>query len=141
MNKLWWNEAFDFFNKHNLKTLPVGKYVVDSGNVFATVWEGMPKVKDSVMWEAHHDFNDLQYIITGTAEMGVAPIDDPDKTVTVPYIMDQDIAHYQVNAGDSYYKADSTTFFIFSPLEMHRPAIQSTDRMIKKIVIKVRVPR
>ena len=142
LKNTWWDEAFNFMKTHDLKTLAPGKYNIDSGNVFATVWEGIPKIKDSVLWEAHRNFNDLQYIIRGKAEMGVTPIDDPNVKITVPYSKEEDIEHFTVSAEDQYYPADSSTFFIFSPKEMHRPAIQvDGDKLVKKIVIKVRVPQ
>ncbi|MGN6248703.1 MAG: YhcH/YjgK/YiaL family protein [Ginsengibacter sp.] len=140
LNNRWWNEAFGYIRTHDLEALSPGKYIIDSGNVYAIVWKGIPKEKDSVLWEAHRDFNDLQYIINGAVQMGIAPLVDVDKTVTVPYAENEDIQHFRVNSGDTYYRADSTAFFIFSPLEMHRPAIQITKDSIKKIVIKVRVP-
>ncbi|MEO6844684.1 MAG: YhcH/YjgK/YiaL family protein [Ginsengibacter sp.] len=142
LKNTWWDEAFNFLKTHDLKTLVPGRYVIDSGNVFATVWEGVPNIKDSVLWEAHRDFNDLQYIISGKADMGITPIDDPNIKITAPYSKEEDIAHFTVRAGDQYYPADSSSFFIFSPKEMHRPAIQvDGDNLIKKIVIKVRVPQ
>ena len=142
LKNTWWGEAFNFLKTHDLKTLAPGKYNIDSGNVFATVWEGIPKIKDSVLWEAHRNFNDLQYIISGKADMGITPIDDQNVKITDPYSKEEDIEHFTVSAGDQYYPADSSTFFIFSPKEMHRPAIQvDGNNPIKKIVIKVRVPQ
>ena len=141
LKNTWWDEAFNFLKTHDLKTLAPGKYNIDSVNVFATVWEGIPKIKDSVLWEAHHDFNDLQYIISGKAEMGITPIDDPNVKITVPYSQEEDIEHFRVSGRNQYYLADSSTFFIFSPKEIHRPGILvDGDKSIKKIVIKVRVP-
>ena len=142
LKNTWWDEAFNFLKTHDPKTLAPGKYVIDSANVFATVSEGVPKIKDSVRWEAHRDFNDLQYIISGKAEMGITPTDDPNLKITVPYSKEKDIEHFTVSAGDQYYRADSSTFFIFSPKEMHRPSIQvDGDNPTKTIVIKVRVPQ
>lgn len=141
LKSTWWNEAFDFLKTQDLRSLPPGKYIIDSGNVIATVWEGIPKSKDSVLWEAHKDFNDLQYIISGNVDMGITPFEDENKIVTEPYSAEEDIEHFVVQKGDKYYPADSTSYFIFSPKEIHRPAINiSGNRTIKKIVIKVRVP-
>ena len=142
LDNTWWDEAFDYLKTQDLNSLEPGTYQIDSGNVYAIVWEGIPMVKDSVLWEAHRNFNDIQYIIHGKAEMGITAIDNPDKTVTVPYNAGGDIEHFTVSAGDQYYPADSTTFFIFTPLDMHRPGIQVEEgKPIKKIVIKVRVPQ
>jgi YhcH/YjgK/YiaL family protein len=142
LKNTWWGEALDFLKIHDLKTLAPGKYNIDSGNVVATVWEGVPKIKDSVLWEAHRKFNDLQYIIRGKAKMGITQIDEPNAKITAPYSKEEDVEHFTVSSGDEYYAADSSTFFIFSPKEIHRPAIKvDGDNPIKKIVIKVRVPQ
>ena len=138
-NPTWWNEAFNFLRTHDPDQLSPGSYVIDSNNVIAMVSEVTPKVKDSTNWEAHRNFNDLQYIVRGKAKMGIASISDPDVKVTVPYTP-QDNETFSVNGG-KYYDAEPGTFFIFSPKDIHRPAfkIDGYDT-IKKIVIKVRVP-
>ncbi len=139
-NNTWWDEAFTFLKNQNLADIKPGVYVIDSGNVIATVSESETKEIDSVKWEAHRDFNDLQYIIKGKAKMGVAPSADHSATLIVPYSNTKDVENFTNDVG-AYYDADPGTFFIFSPQEMHRPAIkvQGYD-VVKKIVIKVRVP-
>lgn len=139
-NPKYWNEAFEFLNTKDLMNMKPGKYVIDSGNVIADISEGPTKDIKDVQWEAHRVFNDLQYIIQGKAKMGVASVDDDDAVVTVPYSSDADIMHFK-NDGGEYYDADPGTFFIFSPQEMHRPAIRVPgSNKVKKVVIKVRVP-
>ena len=140
-NKTWWDKAFEFLKTKDLDTLKPGSYVIDSGNVIATVSELTPKDKDSVNWEAHRDFNDLQYVIKGKAEMGVESITDPGAKVTVPYSAQGDTETFSVTSGEKYYVAEPGTFFIFSPKDIHRPAFKvAGSDVIKKIVIKVRVP-
>jgi YhcH/YjgK/YiaL family protein len=138
-NGIWWDEAFEFLKSQDLDQLAPGSYVIDSNNVIATVSEVSPKDKDSTHWEAHRNFNDLQYIIKGKAKMGIASISDQGVKVTVPYTP-ADNETFSVDGG-KYYDAEPGTFFIFSPQEIHRPAfkIDGYDT-IKKIVIKVRVP-
>jgi biofilm protein TabA len=142
LNKTWWNEAFNFMKTQNLDTLSPGTYVVDSGNVIATISHVAPKDKNQVGFEEHHNFNDLQYVISGKAQMGIAPMGDPGAKVTAPYADSTDTEKFSVTSGDKYYTADQQSFFIFSPKEIHRPAfkLDSYDT-IKKIVIKVRVPK
>jgi biofilm protein TabA len=140
-NKVWWDEAFNFLKTHELLDLKPGSYVIDTGNVIATVSELNPKEKDEVNWEAHRNFNDLQYVIKGKVQMGVAAISDPNAKVTVPYAPKPDTETFSV-AGGKYYDAQPGTFFIFSPKEIHRPAFKAAGYdLIKKVVIKVRVPQ
>lgn len=139
-NNTWWDEAFTFLKTKDLAQLKPGVYVIDSGNVIATVSQGPTKNKEEVQWEAHRNFNDIQYIIKGKAQMGVAPSADIRAGLTHPYTNAKDNMNF-TNEGGEYFEADPSTFFIFSPQEMHRPAIKvpGSDN-VKKIVIKVRVP-
>ncbi len=140
-NKTWWDEAFDFLKTHDLADMKPGSYIIDSGNVIATISELTPKNKDEVNWEAHRNFNDLQYIIRGKAKMGIASVASPNSIVKVPYDPKTDNENFTVT-GEKYYDAEPGTFFIFSPNEIHRPAFKIDGyNDIKKIVIKVRVPK
>ena len=138
-NKTWWDEAFNFLKTNNLAVMKSGKYVIDSNNVIATITELNPNDKDHVKWEAHRNFNDLQYIIKGKAEMGIASVSSPNSIVSIPYDPKTDNENFTVT-GEKYYDAEPGAFFIFSPDEIHRPAfkVEGYDT-IKKIVIKVRV--
>ena len=141
LNNVWWDEAINFLKTRDLPGLKPGSYVIDSGNVIATVTELNPKERNEVNFEAHHNFNDLQYIITGKTQMGIAAISDPGAKVTVPYASKSDTETFAIDNG-KYYDAEPGTFFIFSPKEIHRPAFKVAGYdLIKKIVIKVRVPQ
>src|ERR1035437_4696013 len=85
-NKVWWDEAFEFLKTNNLTNIKPGDYIIDTGNVIATVFEGAPKDIDQVNWEAHRNFNDLQYIIKGKVRMGISSIFSPDAIVEIPYV-------------------------------------------------------
>lgn len=141
LHSQWWDEAFRYLKTTDLSSLAPGTYVIDSANVVATVSRLLPKTKEEVAWEAHRNFNDLQYIIDGKAQMGIASIDDPKASVKTPYDSKADVAVFSVNDA-AYYDAVPGTFFIFSPKDIHRPAFRAADGdTIKKIVIKVRVPQ
>lgn len=134
-NKQGWDKAFEFLKTTDLDGLAPGRYPIDEGNVFAMVSEVAPLEMEQVKWEAHRNFNDLQYIVQGKAKMGVAPVDQAN--VIEPYDSQKDIAFY--DAEGEYYDAEPGTFFIFSPQEAHRPAIKMDGYdQIKRIVIKVR---
>jgi YhcH/YjgK/YiaL family protein len=139
-NNKYWDEAFNFLKTHDLTTLPKGNYIIDTGNVIASVSEVSPKQKDEVNWEAHRNFNDLQYIIAGKTGMGVSSISNKNAVVTIPYTLRGDTETFTVSDG-AYFDADQSKFFIFSPQDIHRPAFKAQGYdQIKKIVIKVRVP-
>jgi YhcH/YjgK/YiaL family protein len=137
----WWDEAFDFIKTHNLVEIAPGTYIIDSNNVYAMIMELKPNEKEQVKWEAHKNFNDLQFIIKGKAMMGMSPVASPTATITVPYDAKTDNENLSVTE-ENYYDAVPGYFFIFSPKDAHRPAFKVAGYdTIKKIVIKVRVPK
>ena len=139
-NPNWWNKAFEFLASNDLESLEPGKYVIDEGNVTAFVSEGPPKNIEEIKWETHQNFNDLQYIVKGKAGMGVASLTNSKFQSTEVYDSKKDVANYSVEDGN-FYKAKPGTFFIFSPVDIHRPAFKLNGYdSIKKILIKVRVP-
>ena len=141
LNKTWWDEAFEFLKTHDLDNLKPGNYIIDTGNVIASVSELPAKDKEQVNFEAHRNFNDLQYIIKGKAKMGIAPISDTQAIVTRPYSTRGDTETFEISGGEKYYMAQPGSFFIFSPKEIHKPAFKLDGyKIVKKIVIKVRVP-
>jgi YhcH/YjgK/YiaL family protein len=140
----YWKKAFAWLKTQDLINLKPGTYRIDSGFVTASVSEVAPKDAELVNWETHYNTNDFQYIIRGKAQMGIIALTDTltgNTKVTVPYNTRTDTESYSVGKGP-YYTAEPGTFFIFSPMEIHRPAfkLEGYD-MIKKILIKVRVPR
>lgn len=136
----YWTEAFNYLKTTDLDNLPPGQYNIDSGNVYAVVMLAPPKEKDSVKWEGHMQFDDLQYIARGKAEMGVVSRNDPTVKVTMPYDSTKDLENFVAEDG-KYYTGEPGTFFIFTPSELHRPGIKMEGvDTIKRIVVKVRVP-
>tara|TARA_R110002167_G_scaffold91462_2_gene246160 strand:+ start:3701 stop:4267 length:567 start_codon:yes stop_codon:yes gene_type:complete len=140
LNQDWWNKAFTFLRTHDLQQLAPGRYVIDEGNVTAFVSEAPTKAMEEINWETHENFNDLQYVISGKAKMGVASTRSAKYETIMPYDSKKDVANYSVSDG-KFYNAEPGTFFIFSPVDIHRPAfkVKGYDS-IKKILIKVRVP-
>ncbi len=139
-NQDWWDMAFTFLSTHDLQKLAPGRYVIDEGNVMAFVSDAPTKNMEEINWETHKNFNDLQYVISGKAKMGIASTLSDEHNTTVPYDSKNDVENYSVNDG-KFYNAKPGTFFIFSPVDIHRPAfkVKGYDS-IKKILIKVRVP-
>ncbi len=63
--------------------LEPGTYIIEEGNLRVIVSEAPAPELEKVKWEAHRDFSDIQYIVKGKAQMGVAPVSEA--TVTEAY--------------------------------------------------------
>lgn len=118
----------------NLQDLPVGRIEIDGENVFALVQEYDTKTFNIDMWEAHKKYFDIQFIVSGTEEIKVSRIED--MTPNTKYHLDGD---YWLFSGQGHsLKITKNQFAIFSPEDIHQPAIATGDSIkeIKKIVVK-----
>lgn len=135
VNKKYWDEAFAFLKNTNLDTLSKGRHPIDGENVYASVTEDPAKDFDKTNWESHRKYVDLQLIISGEEKMGVYPV--AKAKITKPYDAARDVANYE--AEGEFYVGKPCTFFIFFPINAHRPNITpGGNKVVKKIVIKVR---
>ncbi len=134
-NPALWDKAFAWMKSTDLNTIEPGTYIIEEDNVRAIVSEAPAPELENVKWEAHQNFSDIQYIVKGKAQMGVAPVSEA--TVTIAYDSANDIGFF--DAEGEYYTAEPGTFFIFTPADAHRPGIQVEGYdTVKKVVLKVR---
>lgn len=137
-NPVLWEKVLAFLNRPDLSTLDTGTYHLTQGDsAYATISTYMPKPLDQTQFEAHRKYIDVQYVIQGKEQIGIAAVSKA--TLTEPYRADKDIAHY--DATGTYVTATPEQFFIFFPTNAHRPGIAADahPQMVKKLVIKVRV--
>ena len=131
----WWDKAFAFMKDASNGNLAPGTYPIDGDNVFAKVTEIPSKDFNVPKWEAHRNYYDIHYVITGKEKIGIGSLSDA--TEVEAYNSTRDITFY--NGKGKYYVAAPGEFFIMSPQKTHRPSIKvSGYDVVKKIVIKVR---
>jgi biofilm protein TabA len=136
LRKEWWDKAFAYLKETDLKSLTPGKHLIDGENVFATVTEGPTKDMEQTKWEAHRNYLDIHYVITGKEKMGIAPFSTA--TVVQEYDPAKDIGFY--NAKGKFYDSSPGSFFIAFPSDAHRPGVKTEgSTQIKKVVVKIRV--
>ena len=125
-------QAFSFIAE--AMDLEPGRYELDNG-LFATVSEGTTRPRDSIHFEAHRKYIDLQYCTTGSERIAWANIQELNSISTE-------------NIGDNYYYEGLSTsvvirpgtFYIMFPSDAHKTAIHKEfPKYYKKVVIKLPV--
>ena len=131
-----WRKAFEFLRDTDLAALPPGEYTIDGDDVFAIVAEAAKKDFADTKWESHLKYQDIQMVIEGGEQMGIAPVSA--LAVTEPYDESKDVGFY---TGDgTIHTAEPDVFFIFFPSDGHRPDIKIPGiERDKKIVVKVKI--
>ena len=130
------SKAFEFLSTQDLENLEVGRYELDSDNLFVLIQEYTGKKEDDGKCEAHKKYIDIQYIISGVEKIGYAPIDT--MKVIDPYNEAKD--RFFVKFDGSYNILNKDMFAIYFPQDGHMPGIEVIPgTTIKKAVVKIKM--
>jgi YhcH/YjgK/YiaL family protein len=138
LNQPYWDKAFEWLKTTDLKGLSNGRHVIDGDNVYALVTEAPTKDFEKTAFESHHNYVDLQLVVTGEENMSKAPLNSV--TVSKPWNERTDLANYTGNG--KIYTVPAGTFMLFFPTEAHRPNITpGGNKVVKKVVIKIKAAK
>jgi YhcH/YjgK/YiaL family protein len=137
-NKERWDKAFNFLKSNDLSRLEIKRYDIDGDNLYAPVSEYLTKNEEDARYEAHQKYIDIQYVISGKEQIGVAPM-TRKKDLLEPYDAVKDIEFLTVTQGKNNL-ALPDRFFIFFPEDAHRPGLKDGENSaVRKIVVKVKI--
>lgn len=127
-------QAFEFLTSTVLTELPSGKQTIEGEELFALVNDYSTQPLDICRFEAHRRYIDIQLMVRGREQIGVADLaamsDDE------PYVADRDIAFYR-GQGDLITLREGT-FAVFFPHDAHQPGIALGEpSLCRKVVVKV----
>lgn len=131
------NEKFEaiakFVAENDMKTLECGGYDVAEG-VKVSVSEYEPNTGGD--FEAHRDYHDLQYAISGEEAIDVLPIDFAKNSTgykpDIEFFTEQTAAATRVALVEG-------TFAFLAPADTHKPCIKMGTDKIKKAVFKIKI--
>lgn len=126
-------KAFDYLKQASLADIPDGKYEIDGDRIFVMIQKGMGQPKSEAKLESHRKYIDIQYVISGTDEMGWRATSTCE-SIETPYDQEKDIAFYN-DEPQTWAKIGPGSFTIFTPDDAHAPMV--SDSEIRKAVIKV----
>lgn len=132
-------DAFDFIKKALSENLAAGKYEIDGKELWASVQEYTSKLKNEAKAEAHKNYIDIQFIVSGTEV--IEGFDIAYATAKSDYNDVKDVMFYEdfENAGKGILNANE--YGIFFPHDVHKPGmcLNGKQDTVKKIVVKVKV--
>ena len=127
--------GFEWIKNNNLKNMPEGRYEI-SDKIYANLQSYM--TKDDAPYEAHKDYIDIQYMVTGEELSGVT--DYSKCSVEEKYNKEKDIEFLKINKEEELYKITEGEFFVFFPHDAHKPALKvNENKNVKKVIVKVHV--
>ncbi len=126
----------DWLKSQDLAALENGKYEIDGKNVFANVMSYTTVPWEEAKFEAHENYTDIQYVISGKETLSYAPVDA--LTVKVPYNPDKDVVFYDNSNPGLQVVTGAGEFLIFNPWDGHKPkAMAGEPCEVKKVVVKI----
>ncbi len=132
-------EAFDFIKKAIAKNIEVGKYEIDGKNLWASVQEYTSKLETEAKAEAHKNYIDIQFIVSGVEI--IEGFDISKATPKSEYNDVKDVMFYEDNANAGKGVLHDNEYGIFFPHDVHKPGIclNGNQDTVKKIVVKVKI--
>lgn len=126
-------EGLEFLAKTDFSKLEDGRHVI---NDYMYVNVETYQTKEDALFEAHRDYIDIQYIISGEEKIGVARYSDC--TENTPYDKERDIEF--LNGEGEFYPMRTGDYMILYPTDAHKPSISLNEKAtVRKAVVKVRV--
>jgi biofilm protein TabA len=129
-------KAFQWLRSVDPATLPDGKTAIDGDDVYVLAQRGLTRRLDQATWEAHRQYADIQYIVSGTEAMFWEAL---ERTVPGDYDPGKDFLPLEVESWADL-EVPAGQFAVFFPSDAHCPGIfiPGADP-VYKLVIKVRV--
>ncbi|MBU0729872.1 MAG: YhcH/YjgK/YiaL family protein [Proteobacteria bacterium] len=128
-------KAIEFLLRHDLDQLPVEKYEIAGGRVYAMVAKDPGRKKENALLETHEKYIDIQLVLAGTDDMGWKP-KSSCKHPTGEYDKESDIQFF-ADQPDAWLPVKRGLFVIFFPEDAHMPLISAGQ--LHKVVVKVAV--
>lgn len=129
--------ALTYLMKTDFTQMPLGRYEIDGENLTAIVNEYATVDAATEQMEAHRKYIDVQYIVSGTEQMGIAAF--RTQTISKEYDAEKDYL-LVADAPDYFIRVTPGMFTIFFPTDLHMPnLIDKASTTVRKVVMKVAV--
>lgn len=131
-------KAFQFLRTEDLNALPLGVTEIEGKEIFANVQEYTTMPWEECAFEAHDEYFDIQYVVSGKELFGYAKREG--LRVSVPCDSENDLVFFEEpeNVGSVFLEAGD--FAIVPPEDAHKPRCMAGEGCrVRKIVLKVKV--
>ena len=129
-------KAIQWLKDNDLAALENGKYEIDGKDVYANVMSYTTLPWEEAKYEAHENYSDIQYVVSGAETMTYAPADT--LTPTGPYDAQKDVIKFDNSNPGLKVPCQAGDFMIFFPWDDHKPKAASGEPCeVKKVVVKI----
>ncbi len=128
--------AFEFINSTDFNSINEDRIEIDGDNIFAMPQRYKTKNPENAAWEAHREYIDLQYMISGAENMGFVKSCYLD--ILENYDSEKDVEY--LNGLGDFVQVGEGEFVIFFPDDAHMPCLKiKENEEVYKVVIKIKI--
>ena len=130
-------QALDYLDSLPDRELPAPHVALDGDRLFCNLVTFTSKPEDQCLYEAHRNYIDLHFIVSGVERIATADV--CSLTPEVPYTQEKDIEFLKGDA-DGYYELNPGQFMVCFPSDAHKVAMmRDRPAEVKKIVFKIKM--
>lgn len=133
-----WQHIFKFLDKLT-PDMQDGKYILDGDDIFAIVMSYQTSMPDTMVFESHEKYIDIQTVIIGAEGFECAFSDELN--VITPYDSSKEAAFYErTSPGQTRVDVYPGTFVMLYPHDAHIAGLMvgAESKLVKKVVVKVK---
>lgn len=133
-------QGFEFIINNDLKSIECGRHEIAPG-VYANVQQLDTKLPHEAKFEAHREYIDIQYVISGSERMDFSLIDN--FVTQIPYDAQKDLEFLSLK-DDAFCPnticVKEGEFAVFFPQDCHAPMLCMNEKRenIKKVIVKIK---
>lgn len=133
-------KGFEFILNNDLKSMPCGRHDIAEG-IYVNVQELETKLPHMAKFEAHREYIDIQYVISGNERMDFSLIDN--FLEDIPYDSEKDVEFLKLKEDalcPNVINVREGDFAVFFPQDVHAPMLSCNDgcEKIKKVIVKIK---
>jgi YhcH/YjgK/YiaL family protein len=130
--------GLEYLAKTDFTAMAPGKYEIAGSDIYASLSEYTTDRKENKKPEAHVKYVDIQYIISGTENIGYGDL-APGLAVKEDKLAEKDVIFYQDVPGETDLKLTAGMYAVFFPWDVHRPGCAAGESVpVRKVVVKVK---
>lgn len=127
--------AFKFL-EHMQEGLRDGRITLDDEGTYCSIQTYETKPRETVKFEAHRKYADIQILLEGTESLLWAPLEG--LAAIDPYDHQRDMAKYALTPDATDVVLTPGQFCVLFPQDAHTPSIERGEKStVRKIVVKV----
>jgi biofilm protein TabA len=131
-----WQEALNWIAKEAAEK-PDGDYEIQGKDMYASVQTALTVPRKEALFEAHRQYIDLHYCLTGGEIIEWAPVQALEQKTQ--FDTEKDYALYEPPGNASALVMTPGVFAIFLPADAHMPKVaDNTHKEVRKVVVKIR---